>query len=468
MLLFLGYGAFVTQGRLAMVSWGVSLLIFNAFTITFTQHGLGSMMVFFFNITKPFFVGGALFLGAIAGCHAKKFCATSLDTMRSFQEISDIVRKEYIHPVQEDDLLEGALQGMLGALDPHSAYLNQKAYGEFLTQSKGEFGGIGIEVTAENGLIKIVSTIDNTPAKRAGLQGGDLILRVNDSPIFGMNLIKVVEKMRGKPNTRLSLYIKRALKDPFTVNLYRELIQIKSVQHTLLRDVGYVRISTFDEKTLSLFQKSLIDLVEHNKNIKGLVLDLRNNPGGRFEQALGVCDLLLDKGMITATHCRNTKENLKIYATKNPDMLKGKPIVILINEGSASASEIVAGALRDNRRALIMGTPSFGKGSVQSVRPLKNGGGIKLTTCFYKTPLGTTIQGKGIVPDIVVPYSALSVDGGGEDAKKDLSKKSPALLSDYQQKLLQDEQCMRAIDMVHGLSWGQKSSLSAAPSSATF
>lgn len=324
-------------------------------------------------------------------------------TTEAFKEITDLVRQEYVDKVDEKKMLEGALNGMLGALDPHSSYMNVDEYKDLLNQTKGEFGGLGMEVTMENGLVKIVAPIDDTPAFKAGLKEKDLIVAINNEPVFGLTLTEAVKKMRGEPKTTVSLLIKREGKDPFEVVLKRELIKIKSVKWEAVGDVGYIRIATFDEKTDSLLKEAIADLKKTlGDKLLGVVLDLRNNPGGLLEQAIAVSDLFLNKGVIVSTRGRDPQKNIYIQVTPKQDILNGLPIVVLINGGSASASEIVAGALQDNHRAIIIGTASFGKGSVQQIRPLNNGGAIKITISRYYTPSGISIQAKGIHPDVIV------------------------------------------------------------------
>ena len=320
-----------------------------------------------------------------------------------FGDVLERVRRDYVEPVEEKTLIENAINGMLTALDPHSSYMNPKAYKDMQVQTKGEFGGLGIEVTMDNGVIKVVSPIDDTPAAKAGIQAGDLIFALDGEPVQGLTLQEAVEKMRGKPGTPLKISVRRAGKDPFDVSLTREIIKVRSVRSRLEGgDIGYIRITSFTEQTNS----GVIDAVEKLKKeagnkLKGYILDLRNNPGGLLDQAIAVSDDFLDKGEIVSVKARKS-DDVQRWNAKQGDIANGLPIVVLVNGGSASASEIVAGALQDHRRAIILGTRSFGKGSVQTIMQVTGGGAIRLTTALYFTPSGRSIQKEGIKPDIEV------------------------------------------------------------------
>ncbi len=321
-----------------------------------------------------------------------------------FDRILERIKEDYVEPVTDDKLLAGALNGMLAALDPHSAYLDPKSYKEMMEQTKGEYGGLGMEVTMENGLVKIISPIDDTPAQKAGLQAGDLIIAIDKKPITGMTLLEAVELLRGKPGAKVRLHIKREGKDVFEKTLTRAIIKVKAVKWRAEGNVGYIRIATFnDEKTVALVKEAFADLQKKlGDKMEGLILDVRNDPGGLLDAAIGVSNLFLNKGQeIVSTKGRNPQIDSRISADSS-DITEGLPIVVLINGGSASASEILAGALQDDHRAVIAGTKSFGKGSVQVVLPLTNGGALKLTTARYYTPSGRSIQAKGIEPDIVI------------------------------------------------------------------
>ena len=317
-----------------------------------------------------------------------------------FGDVLERIRNDYVDETADKDLIENAINGMLTALDPHSSYMNAKAYRDMQVDTKGEFGGLGIEVTMEGGWIKVVSPIDDTPAQRAGLQPGDLIVALDGDNVQGLTLQEAVEKMRGKIGSPIKLTIKRGTKDPFEVSVTRAVIKIKTVRFSLEGDVGYVRVTQFNEQA----DRGMRDAIEQIKKqagnkLKGLVLDLRNNPGGLLDQAIAVSDSFLEKGEIVSTRSRKPDDGQRFNA-KPGDVINGLPLVVLINGGSAS--EIVAGALQDHHRAILLGTRSFGKGSVQTIMPVAGGGAIRLTTALYYTPSGRSIQKKGIDPDLVV------------------------------------------------------------------
>ncbi|MFZ5784439.1 MAG: S41 family peptidase [Pseudomonadota bacterium] len=320
-----------------------------------------------------------------------------------FGDVLERVRRDYVEPVDEKTLIENAINGMLSALDPHSSYMNAKTYKDMQVQTKGEFGGLGIEVTMENGLVKVVSPIDDTPASKAGLQAGDLIFALDGQPVQGLTLQEAVEKMRGKAGTPIKISIRRTGKDPFDVSLTREVIKVRSVRYRLeAGDIGYIRVTSFSEQTTP----GVLDAIEKLKKeaggkLKGFVLDLRNNPGGLLDQAIALSDAFLDKGEIVSVKARKNDE-IQRWNAKPGDVAGGLPIVVLMNGGSASASEIVAGALQDHKRAIVLGTRSFGKGSVQTIMQVTGGGAIRLTTALYFTPSGRSIQKEGIKPDIEV------------------------------------------------------------------
>jgi len=322
-----------------------------------------------------------------------------------FGDVLERVRSDYVEPPDDAMLIDAAINGMLSALDPHSAYLNPKSFRDMQVQTKGEFGGLGIEVTMEagSGVVKVVSPIDDTPAARAGLMANDLITHLDGEQIVGLTLEQAVEKMRGPVNTSITLTIvRRGKDDPFEVKIVRDVIRINAVRARLEGDVIYVKISTFNEQTHANLVKQ-VDALKKTlaKPARGFILDLRNNPGGLLDQAISVSDAFLDKGAIVLTKGRGLEETQRAIARPG-DIADGKPVVVLINGGSASASEIVAGALQDHKRATVIGTRSFGKGSVQTIIPLGGNGAIRLTTARYYTPSGRSIQAKGIDPDIVV------------------------------------------------------------------
>jgi len=327
-----------------------------------------------------------------------------LKELRAFVEVFERVSHDYVDSVDDKKLLEGAISGMLANLDPHSAYLPPEDFTEMQEHTTGEFGGLGMEVGMEDGFIKIISPIDDTPAQKAGVKAGDLILKLGNEPVKGKTLGEAVKIMRGKPGTKIELTIIRAGEEaPIKVVITRAIIKVKSVKQRMLKDnVGYLRISQFQIRTGSDLIKGIAKLEKENKApLKGLILDLRNNPGGVLTAAVQVSDAFLNKGLIVYTEGR-IKNSKMHFEAENGDVMAGKPIVVLINEGSASASEIVAGALQDQKRALIAGRTSFGKGSVQTLLQLNNGAAIKVTTARYFTPLGRSIQAEGIKPDVPI------------------------------------------------------------------
>jgi len=321
-----------------------------------------------------------------------------------FSDAFERVRANYVRPVQDGELIDNAIQGMVSALDPHSSYMDAKSFADMQIQTKGEFGGLGIEVTMEDGLIKVVSPIDDTPAAKAGIKPGDFIAAIDNVPVQGMALNDAITKMRGPAGSKITLTILRnGAKKPFDLTLTRAIVQVDSVKWRREGDVAYIRLTGFNEQTDPGLQKAVRDLKkEIGPALKGYVLDLRNNPGGLLDQAISVSDDLLNSGEIVSTRGRHAEDTQR-YDAKPGDITGGKPIVVLINGGTASASEIVAGALQDHRRATVLGMTSFGKGSVQTVIPLGDGGGaLRLTTARYYTPSGHSIQARGIIPDIAV------------------------------------------------------------------
>jgi carboxyl-terminal processing protease len=324
-----------------------------------------------------------------------------------FSEAFERVRANYVRPVQDSELINGAIEGMVSSLDPHSSYMDAKSFGDMQIQTKGAFGGIGIEVTMEDGLIKVISPIDDTPAAKADLKSGDFIAAINGSTIQGMALDEAIDKMRGPVGTKVTLTVLRTgEKKPFDVILTRAVIHVDSVKWHREGDIGYIRLSAFNEETDSGLDKAVRALKKQiGPSLKGYVLDLRNNPGGLLEQAVDVSDDFLTSGEIVSTRGRNPDDTER-YDAKLGDIADGKPIIVLINGGTASASEIVAGALQDHKRAKILGMTSFGKGSVQTIIPLGEGGGaLRLTTARYYTPSGRSIQAEGIIPDVAVAQS---------------------------------------------------------------
>ncbi len=330
--------------------------------------------------------------------------AIPLDQLRAFTDVFTRIKRNYVEEVSDEELLELAIRGMLSGLDPHSAYLDEEQYNELRIGTSGEFGGLGIEVGMEDGFVKVVSPIDDTPAQRAGVLAGDLIIRLDDKSVKGLTLNDAVKLMRGKPGSPISLTIVRDGTDaPLTIEVVRDIIQVSSVRDRLIEGgFGYVRISSFQNKTTRNMVDAVRDLTDrHGDDLRGLVLDLRNNPGGVLSAAVGVSDAFLEEGLVVYTDGRDNDNHLR-YSARRGDILNGAPLVVLVNQGSASASEIVAGALQDHRRAIILGRTTFGKGSVQTIQDLPSGGAVKLTTARYFTPDGRSIQAEGIVPDIEV------------------------------------------------------------------
>ncbi len=326
-----------------------------------------------------------------------------LEQLRAFSDVFARIKRNYVEEVSDDVLLEHAIRGMLSGLDPHSSYLNTEQFNELRIGTSGEFGGLGIEVGMEDGFVKVVSPIDDTPAQRAGMLTGDLIIRLDDKPVKGMTLNDAVKLMRGKPGSTITLTVVREGEDkPLKVDIVRSVIQVTSVRNRILEDsYGYVRVSHFQTKTPKDTIKAIESMQDElDGNLKGLVLDLRNNPGGVLSAAVGISDAFLDKGLIVYTDGRETDSRLRYSATRG-DILDGAPLVVLVNGGSASASEIVAGAMQDHGRGVVMGNKTFGKGSVQTIQNLPDGGAVKLTTARYYTPSGRSIQAEGIKPDIV-------------------------------------------------------------------
>ena len=414
----------------------------------------------------------SIFLGyatwADAAKEAKKDApeneADTYEMLNLFGEVLERAKMSYVEDVSDKKLIEAAINGMLVALDPHSSYLDGQSFKYMNEQTKGKFGGLGIEVTMEQGLVMVVSPIDDTPAYKAGIKTGDFITHIDGEQVIGMSLNDAVDKMRGKVGTKVKLTIRRINQKPFDVKLTREEIKIRSVKNELKSgDVAYIRISSFTEDTDQTIEKSLKKLKKEAKNkLKGVVLDVRNNPGGLLDQAVNVSDLFLDKGEIVSTRSRNPEDTVK-YTAKDGDIAKGLPMVVLINDGSASASEIVAGALQDHKRAIILGEKSFGKGSVQTIIPLGNHGAMRLTTARYYTPSGRSIQAKGIEPDVEVHPAKVEVIENiferseaefGNALKNDTDTKKAKdndKSAQNDKDLANDYQLSRAVDLVKAL-----------------
>jgi carboxyl-terminal processing protease len=342
----------------------------------------------------------------LVGSSARAAASDTYKELNLFGDVFERVRADYVEKPDDSKLVESAINGMLAGLDPHSSYMDPKSFRDMQVQTRGEFGGLGIEVTMEDGLVKVVAPIDDTPAAKAGVMANDIITHLDDEAVQGMTLNQAVDKMRGPVNTKIKLTIMRKGVDkPIDVSIMRDVIRVKSVRsHPEGDDIGYIRITQFNEQTTDGLKKSIDDLNSQlgADKIKGFIVDLRNNPGGLLDQAISVSDTFLDKGEIVSTRGRNPEETQRFNARPG-DQIKSKPLIVLINGGSASASEIVAGALQDHKRATLVGTRSFGKGSVQTIIPLGAGNGaLRLTTARYYTPSGRSIQAKGITPDIEV------------------------------------------------------------------
>jgi carboxyl-terminal processing protease len=355
-----------------------------------------------FLLTIGLILGVSLTIGHAVFADKDKPVPLPLDELNTFTEVFANIKNNYVEPVDDKTLIDNAIRGMLAGLDPHSAYLDTEAYEELQVGTSGEFGGLGIEVGMEDGFVKVISPIDDTPAQKAGIEAGDLIIRLDETPVKGLTLKEAVDIMRGKPGSTIELTVVREGRDkPFKVTIERAVIKVKSVKAKNFQDgYAYVRITQFQSNT----GESLLDAIDKLKaknsgKLNGLILDLRNNPGGVLSAAVSVSDAFLEKGLIVYTEGRVEDSDIKFKASPG-DVLKGAPMVVLINGGSASASEIVAGALQDQKRAVIMGTKSFGKGSVQTIIPMKDDTALKLTTARYYTPSGRSIQAEGIVPDI--------------------------------------------------------------------
>ncbi len=388
-----------------------------------------------------------------------------------FGDIFERVKEQYVEEISDKKLIEAAISGMLQSLDPHSAYLSSNDYSEMKVKTKGSFGGLGIEITLENGVVKVVSPIDDTPADKAGMQPGDLIIGVEGESIRGLPLNKAVEKLRGPIGTKVKITVLRKDIDPFDLEIVRDKIKIKSVKHEIINNVGYLRLTTFSQNTTT----SMISKIEEIKTnlddkFEGLILDLRNNPGGLLTQSISVTDAFLNNGEIVSTKGRNKGDVDRTFA-KPGDVLNNFPLVILINNGSASASEIVAGALKDHGRAIILGTRSFGKGSVQSIIPISNDGAIRLTTSRYYTPSGISIQAKGIEPDIIVEAGTTkkkknkasireeNLRGALDKMNTPTTKEKNSELSKIE-ILLEDNQISRAYDLIRGIQlYGKKNKI---------
>ena len=382
-----------------------------------------------------------------------------------FGDVFQRVQEQYVEEITDKELIESAISGMLQSLDPHSSYLSPESYKDMQVKTKGTFGGLGIEITMEGGFVKVVSPIDDTPAANAGMQPGDLIIGINGESIKGLTINEAVSRLRGPVKSKITITVVRGEKDPFDVEIIRDVIKIRSVKHEIINNIGYVRLTTFSDTTTSGMEKSINEIKKELRDkFQGLILDLRNNPGGLLNQSISVTDAFLNQGEIVSTQGRKPDDTSRVFAKKG-DIINGKPLIVLINSGSASASEIVAGALKDHARAIIVGTRSFGKGSVQSIILLPGNGAMRLTTARYYTPSGVSIQAKGIEPDIKVEagITELKKEGletgreenlrGALDKKDSTTKTKDNKKPDItpSEKLLQDNQISRAVDLIRGI-----------------
>lgn len=411
-----------------------------------------------------------IFIGVSSACAKKAEKAVpetdTYELLNLFGEVMERAKNSYVEEVDDKKLIESAINGMLVSLDPHSSYLDAQSFKYMNEQTKGKFGGLGIEVTMENGVVKVVSPIDDTPAAKAGIKSGDYITNIDGEQVIGMSLNDAVDKMRGKVGSKVKLTIRRINEKPFDVTLRREEVKIQSVKNDIKdNDVAYIRITSFSEDTDKNIEKAIKKAQKELKNkLQGVVIDVRNNPGGLLDQAVNVSDLFLNQGEIVSTRSRNEEDTVR-YAAKGGDIVNGLPIVVVINDGSASASEILAGALQDHKRAVILGEKSFGKGSVQTVIPLDKYGAMRLTTARYYTPSGRSIQATGIVPDIEVhpakveefqsnfglseaEYRNALKNETAPEAKKEEENK----LDKQKEEWRKDYQLSRAVDLVKALS----------------
>lgn len=421
------------------------------------------------NVVTCFLAAAVIILSLAILTTPKDTVEASSETYKQLNLFGDVfakIREDYVEEVDDAELIEAAINGMLASLDPHSSYLNPKSYTGMKIQTRGKFGGLGIEVTMEAGLVKVVAPIDDTPAAAAGIQAGDFITHLDGEPVLGLTLSQAVERMRGLVDTDINLTVRReGEKEPLEITITRAIITVQSVRGRIEdEDLAYVRISSFTEQTDSGLRKTIKKLTEEaGGDIQGIIIDLRNNPGGLLDQAIAVSDAFLTKGEIVSTRGREARDSQRYNATPD-DIVDGKPVVVIINGGSASASEIVAGALQDHRRAVVLGTQSFGKGSVQTIVPLQGNGAMRMTTARYYTPSGTSIQAKGITPDIEVkPAKIEEVEPGRQRSEADLrnhldngngedSKKSDGEAKNTEQPKNIDYQLVRAKDLLKGVS----------------
>ena len=416
------------------------------------------------------------FLATINQTYAASKNKETYEYLDLFGQIFDRVKSKYVDEVTDEELIEKAIDGMLTGLDPHSGYMDEDVWEEMQMDTRGKFGGLGIEITMEEGFVKVISPIEDTPAYKAGILAGDFIIKIDNTPVFGLTISEAVDLMRGDKGEPITITISRDNKEPFEVEIIRDIIKIQSVKYEIINNVGYLRITSFTEQTESGLIKSIKKIKEklNNKQI-GFILDVRSNPGGLLTQSVKVSDIFLERGEIVSTRGRD-KSDIDRYRAKKGDMINGQPLIVLINGGSASASEIVAGALQDHKRAVIVGTKSFGKGSVQTIIPFRKSNsklsttGIRLTTARYYTPSGESIQGKGIEPDIIIEQgifeskefdrlSEADLKDSLDNENKNSEDKEDKPKNINQDRLDKDYQLARAIDLIHGINIYQQTLL---------
>jgi carboxyl-terminal processing protease len=367
-------------------------------------------MKFFFKFTLLLFI-------LISQSSSAKNNNTLYEKLDLFSDVLEKINKEYVKDVDQSEVIDAAINGMLQSLDPFSSYMSPESFKNMNVDTKGEFGGLGIEITMEKGFVKVISPMEDSPADRVGIKPGDYIIKINDKQVKGLNIMEAVNLMRGKVGTSIKITIRREdIDDDLSFTIVRDIIKVREVTSAIKEEVGYLRLRAFNEQSSDQLLSKIKDLSKTNKDIKGYILDLRNNPGGLLSQAVKISDAFLDSGEIVSIRGRN-KDDIKIYTAKKGDVLNGKPLVVLINRGSASASEIVSGALKDHKRAILLGEKTFGKGSVQTIIPLKDKGGLRLTTAKYYLPSGTSISEIGVEPDISVKEN--KTDFKINDDKKD-------------------------------------------------
>lgn len=346
-----------------------------------------------------------IFFISISGVHAKNSTSELYEKLDLFSDVLEKIKNEYVDEVDQSEVIDSAVNGMLQSLDPYSSYMNPESFKNMNVETKGEFGGLGIEITMEAGVVKVITPIEDSPADKIGVKAGDYIIKINDKQVKGLTLMEAVNLMRGKIGTSINITIRRIdIDDDLKFTITRDRIKVREVSSSIKENVGYIRLRAFNEQSGDQLLQKIKDFSKQNKNLTGYILDLRNNPGGLLSQAIKISDAFLDGGEIVSTRGRD-KNDIKIYTARKGDVLNGKPLIVLINRGSASASEIVSGALKDHKRAILLGEKTFGKGSVQSIIPLKGNGALRLTTAKYYLPSGTSISETGVEPDILVKES---------------------------------------------------------------